>query len=111
MKYFSFSFDGKQCGRQDPDSDTKLKGDFWDFLMTFFNTTSYAVSQIPLFRMMLGSNLGQLQVAHWLSDAPSTRLDLIHARLDLIHSLLDFIRSTLDFLKYFIFSIFKGIFQ
>jgi hypothetical protein len=31
------------------------------------------------------SNLGQLQLRHWLSDALTTRLDLIHTLLDLIH--------------------------
>ncbi len=32
-----------------------------------------------------GSNPGQLRLRHWLSDALTTWLDLIHIRLDLIH--------------------------
>jgi hypothetical protein len=35
---------------------------------------------------------------HCLSDALTTRLDLIHNRLDLIHSRLDLIHSRLDFI-------------
>jgi hypothetical protein len=55
------------------------KGDFLDFffLCTINNTALSAVPQIPLFRRMLGSYPGQMRLRHCLSDALTTRLDLI----------------------------------
>ncbi len=39
---------------------------------------------------------GQLRLRHWLSDALTTRLDLIHNRLDLIYTRLDLIHFDLS---------------
>jgi hypothetical protein len=62
--------------------------EFFLFLCTRFNT---AAPQIPLEPRTV-----PLRLRHWLSDALTTRPDLIHSRLDLIHTRLDLIHTRLD---------------
>jgi hypothetical protein len=73
------------------------RGIFLDFQYFIQHASSAAPPlRFPLFRLMLGSNPGQLRLRHWLSEAFTTRLDLIHTRQDLIHTRLDLIHAQLD---------------
>ncbi len=93
LKIFKF-FDAN------PGPESFYRGIFW----ILFSTLLHLPPLISVCRRMPGSNPGQLQLAHWLSDALTTRLDLIHTRLDLIHNSarshpqtrLDLIRNLFD---------------
>ncbi len=74
------------------------RGFFWIF--SFYVWYSTLLHLPPLrFHCVRGCwnrTPGQLRLRHWLSDALTTRLDLIHNRLDLIHTRLDLIHFDLS---------------
>jgi hypothetical protein len=48
------------------------------YFLVLYSTLLHAAIQIPTCWRMLGPNTGLLKLRHWLSDALTTRLDLIH---------------------------------
>jgi hypothetical protein len=68
-------------------------------LCTLFNTVSSAAHHYTMSEDAGIEPIGQLRLRHWLSDALTTRLDLISIRIDLIRTRLDLIRTRLDIIR------------
>ncbi len=75
-----------------------LKGHYFEFF-SFYVQYSTLLHLPPLKFHCVGGcwdRTQELRPRHWLPDAPTTRLDLIHSRPDLIYTRLDLIHSRLN---------------